>query len=128
MPLTRCPRCGKLFNNAEGPVHPDFIAEEEADYEKIRAYLGRHPRCNVEEAAAGAKVEVDCVKRMVSQGFLEMLTQDEVQKREKQLSERDLLRLNQDLAKEMSKIELPSKKDVEFGGTVRSVLHEKRGK
>jgi len=127
MPLTKCPRSGKLFNSDDGPVHPDCLAEEEADYEKVRDFLRRNPHAHTKEVVEKTGVDIDCVQRMVDQGMLQQLTDEEVQEQiKKQLSQKDLQRLNSEFAQQISQIQLPEKKEVEFGGTVRSALSQKR--
>lgn len=127
MPLSKCPRTGQLFNTDEGPVHPDAMEAEEADYEKIREHLRTHPNATPDEVAKGAEVPYDCIERMVKQGMLAMLTEEQIEEqRRRTLDERTLARLNQGFAEQIASIKLPEKKDVEFGGTVRSALSQKR--
>lgn len=126
MPLTRCPRSGQLYNSDEGPVHPDCMAEEEEDYERIHAYLREHPHASPTEAEAATGVDHDVLVRMVEQGMIKMLTKREAEEQRKRLSERELQRLNAKVAQEIASIKLPQKKDVEFGGTVRSLIQNKR--
>ena len=127
MPLAKCPRTGKLFNNDDGPVHPEGLEAEEADYEKVREYLHRHPNASPEDVAKSTEVPYDCLERMVKQGMLELLSEQDLdaQKR-KMLDQRTLARLNQSFAEQIARIRLPEKKEVEFGGTVRSALNKKR--
>ncbi len=127
MPLTKCPRSGKLFNSDDGPVHPECMAEEEADYEKVREYLRTNPHAHTKEVVEKSGVEIDCIQRMVDQGMLKQLSEEEVQEQiKRQLTQKDLQRLNAEFAKQISQIHLPDKKEVEFGGTVRSALSQKR--
>ena len=127
MPLARCPRTGKLFNNEDGPVHPDALEAEEADYETVREYLRNHPNATEEEVAKNTEVPYDCLERMVRQGMLQMLTAQELEQQKKRmLDQHSLARLNQSFAEQIASIRLPEKKDVKFGGTVRSVLNQKR--
>jgi hypothetical protein len=127
MPLSRCPRTGKLFNSDDGPVHPDGREAEEADYEKVREYLHHHANASPEEVAKKADVPYDCVERMIKQGMLQTLTAAQLDEQQKKLlDQRTLARLNQSFAEQIASIRLPEKKDVEFGGTVRSALDKKR--
>lgn len=128
MPLTKCPRTGKLFNTDDGPVHPDAMEAEEADYEKVREYLRRHPNATPEQVANEAKVPYDCIERMINQGMLQTLTAAQLEEQQKRMfDQRTLERLNQGFADQIAAIRLPEKKSVEFGGTVRSALNQKRG-
>jgi len=127
MPLARCPRTGKLFNSDDGPVHPEAMENEEQDYERVREYLHQHPNASPEDVAKNTEVPYDCLERMVKQGMLEALTAAQLDEQQKRLlDQRTLARLNQSFAEQIASIRLPEKKDVEFGGTVRSALDRKR--
>lgn len=126
MPLNRCPRSGALFNDSDGPVHPDCMAEEEADYDKVLAYLRENPHAAPTEVTAALEIEPGVITRMAAQGIVKTLTEAEVEKQRKALSEKELHRLNAKLTEQIGSIQLPDKKSVEFGGTVRSLLQQKR--
>ncbi len=128
MPLAKCPRSGKLFNKDTGPVHPDFMEEELADYEKVLNYLAEHPNANPDIVANATGVTMECIKRMVEQGRIEAMDFESIEKRaiERAEEEERTAKLRAKLQSEMANIKLPEKKEVEFGGTVRSALEQKR--
>ena len=71
MELEVCKRCGRLFRRVQLPVCLACVTDEEKDYERIRATLGRKPGLTIEEVAGEAGVEVACVSRMLDAGQLE---------------------------------------------------------
>ncbi len=77
MPLTKCPRCEKLFNkpeNSQYPVCNLCIDEEQKDYEKIRKVLEEHGNINAIEISEKTGISLDVILRMCDQGWFE--TQD----------------------------------------------------
>ncbi len=134
MPLVKCPRSGKLFDNSTGPVHPDVLQEEEADYSKISDYLAENPGSTTNEVAEATGVDPACVKRMVEQGRLEELDEatqtarlEEMREEERRRAKREAKRRSE-LLGNLSKVTTQKKKPVEFGGTVHNALSQKRRK
>lgn len=70
MPLAKCPRCEKLYDKVSAIVCQNCIADEEADYEKVRALLEESPELTAEAACAKAQIDVAVVKRMLEQGIV----------------------------------------------------------
>jgi hypothetical protein len=130
MPLVKCPRTGKLFNNDNGPVHPDAMEEEMQDYDAVLNFLAEFPRSSPEAISEATGVALDCIHRMIAQDRIESVDLEKIEKREKDLLEEQQRRNKRQtqLLKELQKVKLPKKKDVEFGGTVRSALEQKRNK
>ena len=126
MPLKRCPRSGLLYNSDDGPVHPDCLTAEEADYDQVLAHLRDNPHAAPSEVVAATGVELEVMTRMVEQGMIRALSDAEVVKQRKQLSEKELHRLGSKVAEEAAKIKLPDKKDVVIDGTVRNLIQQKR--
>ena len=126
MPLTKCPRSGVLFNSDQGPVHPDCMAEEEADYERVLGFLRDNPSASPASVAKTLGIDPGVITRMSDQGIIKTLSDAELEKRRKELMQKDLQRLNSRLSEQIASIELPEKKKVEIGGTVRSALQNKR--
>lgn len=74
MPLAKCPRCGKLFDKTATLVCQNCVADEEKDYDKVRALLEKSPELTAEAAAARAQIDVAVVKRMLEQGIVAFKT------------------------------------------------------
>lgn len=70
MPLTKCERCGALFNLVKTPICPDCIPEEDDDRDKVRDLLETEPHLNAERLAEEAEVDVKVVLRMVREGLI----------------------------------------------------------
>ncbi len=70
MPLAKCPRTGKLYDNSRGVVHPDAQVQEEEDYTKILDYVAEHPNAKPAEIVEETGVSLDCVHRMIKVGRL----------------------------------------------------------
>ncbi len=125
MPLASCERCGKLFSKVNLPICPKCEPEEENDYEKVRDALQKSPNLTAEELSDSTGVELSCVLRLIDQGRIQSVSSPEQVRcgrcgapaisLSKKLCEACLNKLNQELAKEQAKIQLPKKKDVEVG-------------
>jgi len=126
MPLKRCPRSGVLYDSKHGPVHPDCMEQEEADYDRVLDYLRDHPHAPPAAVAEALSVNPDVLGRMVEQGLIRPLSDSEVEKHRKRLSEKELQHLNAKVTEQIASIKLPEKKKVEIDGTVRNMLQKKR--
>lgn len=130
MPLAKCPRSGKLFDNSKGPVHQDVLADEEADYQKVLDYVAAHPNCGRDEVCKETGVDSACVERLLSQGRLESLTKEEVAEQERKNQERaeEVAQRNARLAQAFGSVaeELQSREPVKRVGSVHNTLEEKR--
>jgi len=88
MALAKCPRSGKVYDNKSGPVHPDVMHEEEADYMLLAEYVREHPNCKPEEACEETGVSLACLKRMVKEERLAEFSPKELEQREAEVAER----------------------------------------
>ena len=137
MPLASCERCGKLFSKTNLPICPKCEADEENDYEKVRDALQKSPNLTAEEVSESTGVEISCVLRLIEQGRIQNVPSSgkvlcgrcgaPAISLSKKLCEACLNKLNQELAKEQAKIQLPKKKEVEVG-TALNVPDSLKGK
>jgi hypothetical protein len=128
MPLVKCPRTGVLFNNDTTPVHPSAMKAEEADYEIVLEFITQNPGASIGVICESTEVSEDCVRRMVARGRVENINYEEAERRQQEQTDqmqRHSKRRGK-RARGLMKLKLPKKKKVEFGGTVRSVLEQKR--
>ena len=138
MPLTKCPRCKRIFDKLHSPVCPKCQDAEDADYDKIRAVLDRQPSLNAEQVSEEAHVEVDCVMRMLEEGLIANVSLTQKVKcgrcgapaisMNKKLCQACLEKLNTEVAQAQSRIKLSEKKDVQVGEFLhaRRAFEEKR--
>lgn len=74
MPLSRCPRCNKLFNkpeNAKNAVCELCSEEEQSDYERVREVLDQYGNLSAIEISEKANIPLEVILRMCNQGWLE---------------------------------------------------------
>ncbi len=74
MALSKCPRCGKLFNklpNAQYVVCKECEEAEKTDYEKIIDLLQKEGNLNALQISEMLEISVDVVLRMIEQGLIE---------------------------------------------------------
>lgn len=139
MPLTKCPRCGTLFDKISFPVCRGCTEDEEQDYEVIRDAVQEHPELNAEAVAELTGVDLKCVMRMLDAGRIANIqigAKVECGRcgapaisMAKRLCQGCLDKLNREMMETKQKIRLDSrKKNVEIGGytTVRDELNRKR--
>jgi len=127
MALTRCPRSGKLYDDRDGPVHPDHKAEEEADYAKVRGYLEENPDATHQEVLEVTGVNPSCMTRMLDQRIIKVLDEEERDfQAKRQMTQMEALRLHQKLDSEIQDIRTVPKKAVSFGHSVRKTIDGKR--
>ena len=126
MPLAQCVRCKKMFNKVNLPVCPKCEPKEQEDFDKIQELLAKEPGLNAEEVAEKTDVDIECVLRCVSSGLVTIVKQSETIKcgrcgapaisLSKKLCQNCLNKLNEELAKQQSKIHIPKKKkEVQIG-------------
>lgn len=80
MALTKCPRCGKLFNkpgNSQYLVCNGCIDDEQRDYEKIREILEEYGNISAIEVSEKTEIPLDVILRMCDQGWFEAETTSE---------------------------------------------------
>ena len=128
MPLAKCPRSGKLFDNAENPVHPEVLDEEEADYEKIFEYVEANSGCSPEQVIHATGVDKGCLERLIAQGRLAQFTLAELHAYEEKKREKseEAAKRQAEIAQKLQGVKLPPKKKVQVGGTAHSTFEEKR--
>lgn len=126
MPLTRCERCGKMYNKRGGvKVCTQCHNDEESDYERIRDALEEQPNMTAEQVADSTGVEISCVMRCIESGRVQAIT-DKIEVRcdrcgapaislNKKLCEKCLNELSQQVAREQSRIALPKQREVQLG-------------
>lgn len=125
MPLTKCPRCKRIFDRIHSKVCPKCQIDEDADFDKIRAVLERLPNCNAEQVCTEAEVSIDCVMRMLDDGLIANVSLTEGVKcgrcggpaisQSKRLCQACLEKLNAEVALAQSKIKLGEKKPMQLG-------------
>jgi ribosomal protein L37E len=138
MALATCPRCKKLFDKGCSAVCLHCQADEDADFDKVRAVLDRNPNLNAEEVAEEAAVSVECVMRMISEGLITSVNLLEKVKcgrcgapaisMSKKLCQACLEELNTQVAQAQGKLKIRQKKQVQVGRLLqaRRALEEKR--
>ena len=134
MPLAKCPRTGKLFDNTKTTVHPSVVDEEEADCDKILDYLASHPGAASEEVCAETKVSVDAVLRLMKEGRIkgvdveqEAVKEQERVEEEQRHAEREAERKRRLMAG-LASVKKPMKANTKSTGSVPSVVDAKRRK
>lgn len=135
MPLAKCPRTGKLFDNAKGLVHPSAEAVEEEDYVKILDYLVEHPNAKSDEVVANTGVTQECIARMIKSGRVKEMDTAALQAQAEEYAERsaEVARRNQQLASEIGSVirqATPTTVSTleSASRSVRSTLESKRSK
>lgn len=125
MPISKCDRCGKIFDKVRAPICPACEPLEEEDYETVRKALVEKPGQSAEDLAEATGVTLECVLRLLSSGRIETTSANLGVKCgrcgapaisiSKKLCESCLQKLNADLALQQSKIKLPKRKGIELG-------------
>jgi NMD protein affecting ribosome stability and mRNA decay len=125
MPLTKCPRCKRLFERIHSAVCQRCQADEDADFDKIRAVLDRLPNLNMEEVSTEANVPIECVMRMLDEGLITNVSLNQDVKcgrcgapaisQSKKLCQACLDKLNAEVAAAQGRIKLDQKKPMQIG-------------
>ncbi len=142
MPLSKCPRCEKLFDKVNTVVCPKCREDEDADFDLIRTTLEESPDLNAEQVAEVSGVSIDCVLRMLDTGLIANIALSEAEafkcgrcgapaiSATKKLCQTCLEKLNQEVSSSRKKLKLGDKKDVQLGdfsrGGVREQMDNKR--
>ncbi|NLG69715.1 MAG: hypothetical protein GX496_09190 [Firmicutes bacterium] len=71
MGVKNCARCGRLFTGVD-EICPSCAGQEQAEFDQVRAYLGRHPGATVAEVSAQTGVAVAQIHRWVREGRLRL--------------------------------------------------------
>lgn len=69
--IKNCARCGRLFTGVDD-VCPACLAEEQEEFDRVRAYLIRHRNASVAEVSAQTGVAVTQIHRWVRAGRLKV--------------------------------------------------------
>jgi predicted amidophosphoribosyltransferase len=138
MSLAACPRCKKVFDKTRSAVCTRCQDAEDDDFDKIRAVLDHTPDLNAEQVAEEGQVTVDCVMRMIAEGFISSVSLADPIKcgrcgapaisLSKRLCPACLEKLSAQTARTQSKIKIEPKKDVQVDEylLVRKALEERR--
>ncbi|MCY0895861.1 MAG: hypothetical protein OWS03_06150 [Alicyclobacillaceae bacterium] len=70
MNLETCPRCGALYAPVRRTLCPKCQREENALFEKARAYLKQEPACTVFQLAAHLDVSTEVIEEWIREGYL----------------------------------------------------------
>ncbi len=135
MPLAKCPRTGKLFDNAKGVVHPSAEAVEEEDYVKVLDYLAIHPNAKGDEVVENTGVTHECIARMIKTGRVKEMDAAALMAQAEEYVDRsaEVARRNQQLASEIGSVIRQTTPTIvspseSVSRSVRSTLESKRGK
>ncbi|HEY8425241.1 MAG TPA: hypothetical protein VIK73_04410 [Limnochordales bacterium] len=71
MGVKNCARCGRLFTGFD-EICPICAGEEQAEFDRVRAYLARRPGATVAEVSAQTGVAVSQIHRWVRVGRLSL--------------------------------------------------------
>ncbi len=139
MPLSKCPRCEKLFDKVSNSICPSCIGDEEKDFELIRSTIEENPDINSQGVAELTGIDVKCVLRMMDSGQISVSAPGELEKvvcgrcgapaisATKRLCEPCLTKLEKEVIQTQTKISLNEKKKVEVDSyNVRDSLQGKR--
>lgn len=143
MPLSKCPRCNKMFNKIHSAVCPACQKSEESDADAVRKTLQENPNLNAEQVAEITGVEIQVVLRLIEQGAIACVTELEGNavrcgrcgapaiSASKRLCQACLEKLNVQVAMAQRSVRLGDRKQVEVGQfheNVRQALDQKRNK
>ncbi len=70
MDMQNCPKCGRLFAKMASKICPICEKEEEAIFEKVKAYLDENPGCTMSELLEATGVSAKRVLRYLREGRL----------------------------------------------------------
>lgn len=126
MPLSKCPRCSRMFNKQSTLVCPLCQPDEDADYETVRQALAEHPNLTAQELTELTGVELPCILRLLEAGRITSLL--DLEKKavcgrcgapaislSKRLCKACLEELNAEVAKAQASIKLDRKKRIKIG-------------
>jgi hypothetical protein len=139
MPLSKCPRTGKLFDNSHNVVHPDAQALEEEDYTKILDYVAEHPNAKMAEIIEETGVTPECIQRMIKVGRLREMDQHALSAQAEEYADRaaEVAKRNQRVAGALNQVLRQGAAGGKVGSSggshssaenIRSTLQHKRDK
>lgn len=138
MPLSKCVRCEKLYNKIKSPVCPACMPDEDKDFDLVRETLSNNPNLNAEQVAELSGVNIECVLRMIQDGLISSIKSGTDVKCgrcgapaisiTKRLCQSCLDKLEKEVAKSRSKIQLGERKETQVGeySNIRQTFTEKR--
>lgn len=71
MELKNCPECGKIFAYVTVNLCPACLKVEEEEFQRVKAYLYKHPHTGVYDLAEATEVEEHKIIRWLKMGRLE---------------------------------------------------------
>jgi len=71
METKNCPRCGKVFVKIREPICDPCVKEEEAIFEKVRAYVKENANSTVKDVAEACDVLPKRILQYIREGRLE---------------------------------------------------------
>lgn len=71
MDVRNCKRCGRMFQYKGSPVCNNCLMQEEADFHKVRDYIGDHPNSSSVDISMATEVELKTIIRFLREGRLE---------------------------------------------------------
>lgn len=66
--LRNCPRCGSLFASTGKNLCPACLAEDEKEYDLLRAFLKDNPRASLEDTAEATGVKPERILKFLRDG------------------------------------------------------------
>ncbi|QSO48137.1 TIGR03826 family flagellar region protein [Alicyclobacillus mengziensis] len=70
MPIANCKRCQRIFNKTRRDICPDCIAEEDAAFVAVRAYLREHKDATMAQVTEDTEVEIGIIISLIQDGRL----------------------------------------------------------
>jgi len=120
MPLSKCPRCKKIFDKNQSLVCANCQKDEDSDYDKIRSVIERIPNLKADQVAQEAEVSIQCVLRMLDDGLISNASLADVRcgrcggpaiSLSKKLCQPCLDKLNAEVARQQMRLKSEIKKD-----------------
>ncbi len=71
MKITNCVRCKKTFAMTSQPICPECVAEEEAQFDRIKEFLDENHGATMEEIVEGTGVPMKRIQKFLKDGRLE---------------------------------------------------------
>ena len=71
MNATNCPRCGRVFVRSTKSICDSCVKEEEANFERVRAYVKEYPNRPIKEVSDECEVPVKRILQYVREGRID---------------------------------------------------------
>ncbi len=72
MDIRNCPQCGRIFQYGGRNLCPACVQQEDALFEKVRAYLHEHEGASVDEISEATEVEPKKIMHLLREGRLQV--------------------------------------------------------